>query len=317
MRFRDLAVGLFAVVYTSLLSFLALRGPFPALVPLGTPTAYRNLYIHVPQSIAALLLAAAAAAAAVLYLLKPTERRFIAMDRAAVLAAVFSWLSFFTGTAWAVESWGSAWSGDPRQMAVGVMAVLYTAYIILKRSVEDPDRLGRLAASYLIIAVASVPVTLAAPILFPALHPATGAALPQLAPAIRMWYSTALIILFALSALLMAGGRIPKPFAPAALAVAAAVGGYLLWENAQPLYRVFNATVSGDVIHIYTDRGMLTIPLDKAPVDPLVVNRTVALVGHLITERGEAVVHWSVGLNLIATGVAVMLISLLWGRRHE
>jgi heme exporter protein C len=165
-----------------------------------------------PQSIAALLLAAAAAAAAVLYLLKPTERRFIAMDRAAVLAAVFSWLSFFTGTTWAVESWGSAWSGDPRQMAVGVMAVLYTAYIILKRSVEDPDRLGRLAASYLIIAVASVPVTLAAPILFPALHPATGTALPQLAPAIRMWYSTALILLLALLALLVAGGRIPKPF---------------------------------------------------------------------------------------------------------
>ena len=317
MRSRDLAVGLLAVIYTSLLSFLALRGPFPALVPLGSPTAYRSLYIHVPQSIAALLLAAAAAAAAVLYLLKPTERRFIAMDRAAVLAAVFSWLSFFTGTAWAVESWGSAWSGDPRQMTVGVMAVLYTAYIILKRSVEDPDRLGRLAASYLIIAVVSIPVTLAAPILFPALHPATGAALPQVAPAIRMWYSTALIILLALSALLVAGSRIPKPFALTALAVAAVVGGYLLWGNAQPLYRVFNATVSNGVIHVYTDRGELSIPLDKAPVDPLVVNGTVPLVGHLLTERGEAAVHWSVGLNLIATGVAVMLISLLWDKRHE
>jgi len=317
MRFRDLAIGLLAVIYTSLLSFLALRGPFPALVPLGSPTAYRSLYIHVPQSIAALLLAAAAAAFAVLYLLKPTERRFFAMDRAAVLAAVFSWLSFFTGTAWAVESWGSAWSGDPRQMAVGVMAVLYTAYIILKRSVEDPDRLGRLAASYLIIAVASIPVTLAAPILFPALHPATGAALPQLAPAIRMWYSTALILLLALSALLAAGGRIPRPLALVSLAVAAVVGGYILWENAQPLYRVFNATVSNGFIHVYTDRGELSIPIDRAPVDPLVVNGTVPLVGHLLTVRGEAVVHWSVGLNLIATGVAVMLISLLWGRRHE
>jgi heme exporter protein C len=317
MRFRDLAVGLLAVTYASLLSFLALNGPFPALVPLGSPTAYRSLYIHVPQSIAALLLAAVAAAAAVLYLLKPTERRFLVMDRAAVLAAVFSWLSFFTGTAWAVESWGSAWSGDPRQITVGVMAVLYTAYIILKRSVEDPDRLGRLAASYLVIAVVSVPATLVAPILLPALHPATGTALPQLAPAIRMWYLTALILLFALLALLMAGGRIPKPFALAALAAAAVAGGYLLWENAQPLYRVFNATASSDVVYTYTDRGMLTIPLDRAPVDPLVVNGTVALVGHLLTERGEVVVHWSVGLNLIATGVAVMLISLLWGRRHE
>jgi ABC-type transport system involved in cytochrome c biogenesis, permease component len=239
------------------------------------------------------------------------------MDRAAVLAAVFSWLSFFTGTTWAVESWGSAWSGDPRQITVGVMAVLYTAYIILKRSVEDPDRLGRLAASYLVIAVVSVPVTLVAPILLPALHPATGTALPQLAPAIRMWYLTALILLFALLALLMAGGRIPKPFALAALAAAAVAGGYLLWENVQPLYRVFNATASGDVIHIYTDRGELSIPLDRAPVEPLVVNGTVALVGHLLNERGEVVVHWSVGLNLIATGVAVMLISLLWGRRHE
>jgi hypothetical protein len=75
--------------------------------------------------------------------------------------------------------------------------------------------------------------------------------------------------------------------------------------------------VSNGVIHVYTDRGELSIPLDKAPVDPLVVNGTVPLVGHLLTERGEAVVHWSVGLNLIATGVAVMLISLLWGRRHE
>jgi hypothetical protein len=75
--------------------------------------------------------------------------------------------------------------------------------------------------------------------------------------------------------------------------------------------------VSNGVIYVQTDRGMLTIPLDRAPVEPLVVNGTVALVGHLLTERGEAVVHWSVGLNVVATGVAVMLISLLCGRRHE
>jgi len=317
MRIRDLSAGVLAAVYAFLLSFLALRGPFPALVPLGSPTAYRNLYIHVPQSIVALLLAIAAAAVAVLYLLKPTERRFRVMDRAAVLAAVFSWLSFFTGTAWAVESWGSAWSGDPRQLSVGVMAVLYTAYVILKRSVEDPDRLGRLAASYLVIAVASVPVTLIVPSILPSLHPATGTALPELAPAIGMWYSLALILLLALSAVLLAGGTIPRPFALVALALTAATGAYLLWQNAQPLYRVLNATISGGTIYVYTDKGGLTIPLDKAPVGPLVVNGTVALVGHLLNRQGEVVVHWSVGLDLLATGIAVMLISMFVRRGHE
>jgi heme exporter protein C len=168
-----------------------------------------------------------------------------------------------------MESWGSAWLGDPRQITVGVMAVLYTAYIILKRSVEEPDRLGRLATSYLIIAVVSVPVTLVAPILLPALHPATGTDLPQLAPAIRMWCITALILLLALSALLVAGGRIPKPFALAALAAAAVAGGYRLWENAKPIYRVFNATVFNSVTYVHTDRGVLTIPLDRAPWIPL------------------------------------------------
>ena len=122
--------------------FLALGGPFPALVPLGSPTAYRNLYIHVPQSIIALFMAATAATAAAFYLRKPSAGRFALMDKSATLTAVFSWLSLATSTVWAAETWGSAWSGDPRQLAVGVMAVLYTAYIILKRSIEDPDWAG-------------------------------------------------------------------------------------------------------------------------------------------------------------------------------
>jgi len=87
-------------------------------------------------------MAATAAAAAAFYLRKPSAGRFALMDKPATLTAVFSWLSFATGTVWAAESWGSAWSGDPRQLTVGVMAVLYTAYIILKRSIEDPDWAG-------------------------------------------------------------------------------------------------------------------------------------------------------------------------------
>lgn len=315
--FRDLALGSLVLIYLILLGFLALGGPFPALVPLGSPTAYRNLYIHVPQSITALLAAAVATAAALMYLLKPSPRRFRLMDNAAVLAAVLSWLSFITGTVWAAESWGSAWSGDPRQLTVGVMAVLYTAYVILKRSVEDPDRLGRVAASYLVIAAASIPITLAAPVLFPALHPATGSALAELPQAIRMWYLSALLLLLAAAVLHLAGCRIPKIFALAAFTVATIFGGYVLWQNAAPLYRVYNATLLNDVVVMHTDRGVLEVPRHKVSLNPLVINGTSALTGHLVTKEGEVVTHWSVGFNLLATGAAVMFISLTRGRGRE
>ncbi|MEM0484278.1 MAG: cytochrome c biogenesis protein CcsA [Pyrobaculum sp.] len=306
-------LGPVLLAYSLLLLYAVLYGPFPALVPLGSPTAYRNLYIHVPQSIAALLMALISFFAALWFLKKRGTKSRSLMHKSAVLAAAFSWLSFITGTVWAQESWGSAWSGDPRQLSVAVMAVLYTGYIILRRGVEDPDRADRVSAAYLALAFVSVPITLIAPVLIPALHPPPGT-LAELAAPIRAIYIAVLLALLTAAALILAGFEAKTAWGVAAMLILFAAAVLVLMPYSQPVYRVYNATISGSAVTAITNGGVLTIPVEKITLRPLDINGKSTLAGHLITKDGVVVTHWSVAVNLLVTSAALLILTRLSNR---
>lgn len=307
-------LGVLLLVYSAILAYAAVFGPFPAFVPLGSPTAYRSLYIHVPQSVAALAMAFASFLSSIWFLKRGGARARVVMHRSAELAAVLSWLSFATGSIWAQESWGAAWSGDPRQLSVAVVAVLYTGYVFLRRAVEDPDRLDRISASYLVLVFISVPVTLVAPVLLPALHPAPGS-LAELTTSTRLLYIAVFAVLLAVAVLYVLGARAGVAWGVASFVVLAGAAAWLLSGYTHPVYRVYNATLTDSTVVLYTSGGVLKLPAESIHLRPLEIGGVPTLKGHLITADGVVVSHWSVAANLLATGLAVVLITLLSKRR--
>ncbi len=160
----------------------AWRGAFPSTVPLGSPTAYRNIYLHIPMAWTSLALFTVAFIAAILYLWRGDEKYDRMVRGFAAVALIYSAATLVTGSAWAAESWegihvGFSWTWDPRETSVLLLFLAYLAYFVIRASIPDPDRAATLANTYAVAAYAMVPLVFIAPGMASAsLHPSFRAA---------------------------------------------------------------------------------------------------------------------------------------------
>jgi heme exporter protein C len=132
----------------------------------------RNLFFHVPMWFGQLTLITVSLVYSILYLRKP-ERRFdvIAVEYAKT-GIVFGILGLVTGAIWANYTWGAAWSNDPKQLGAAIALLIYLAYFVLRNSMTDIDKRGRIAAVYNIFAYfIYIPMIMILPRLVESLHP--------------------------------------------------------------------------------------------------------------------------------------------------
>ena len=321
----DLALGVYA----------ALRGPFPLSPPLGAPTAYRNIYLHIPMAWASYLLYTGAFVSAILYLKTSNPRWDRYVQAFVLLGTVYALFTLFSGMAWASESWGAAWSWDPRETAVLHLLLAYLVYFVLRSSIPDPDRAATLSAAYAVAAYSMVPVSFLAPRLAESFHPTSGEfgkfmAAPEVMSIFgpKVLISTILALLLAYAAAKRLEGA-PAPgwlrYAGLALVAAGIAAGLYV---ASPyltgkVYRVVNATVTGDglleglVVSDGSRLERLRLAPQPSPVQPpFTGSGEPSIVKHLVAVRDGRVVvvdHWSVALNLaayaVATGVVLLLLS--------
>ncbi|MFN3803817.1 MAG: cytochrome c biogenesis protein CcsA [Pyrobaculum sp.] len=187
--------------------YLVNWGPFPLVVKeLGAPTAYLNIYVHVPAGIVMYIMATAALASALWGVKRPSPRVIQLMDVSAYITAALAWYAFVSGTLWAAESWGTPLALDPRQMSILAVALVFSLYPAIRRGVEDPDRSVKLAQSYLIAGYVLVVISLVAPVVAKSLHPQPGATLTGTLR-LYMMARTILVAAFFFTLLLAAGGR--------------------------------------------------------------------------------------------------------------
>ena len=99
--------------------------------------AQRIVYVHVAVAwfgLAGLLLAAAAGLG---YLV----RRELAWDQWAQAGAELGWLcsslTLITGSLWAHEAWGTWWTWDPRLTTAFILWAIYSAYLLVRGSLEE------------------------------------------------------------------------------------------------------------------------------------------------------------------------------------
>ena len=324
--------------------YLAFRGAFPAAPPLGSPTAYRNIYLHIPMAWASLALFTVTFVSAILYLATGREVYDRLVRASAAVGLVYAAGTLVTGSAWAAESWvgqhiGFSWTWDPRETSVLLLFLAYLVYFIIRASIPDPDRAATLSNVYAVAAFAMVPVVFLAPsIAHASLHPSFEQAAafmkrPNVAPLFAAKVLTVMATAFLAVALAASRGwraGIVK-YVVAGLAAAYIVAALVL---ASPYFTaklgyVKAASLSGGEItslQVETLGGeMLRVQLPSpvpSPVKPPVVKAPggvvrPTIVGHIVElgplREGRIVIvtHWSVALSLALTGVEALLALLI------
>ena len=77
----------------------------------------------------------------------------------AEVGLAFITMTVLTGMLWAKPVWGVYWIWEPRLAISAVQWLLYVAYVMLRGSLDNPDRSARFAAVYGIAAFMTVPLS--------------------------------------------------------------------------------------------------------------------------------------------------------------
>ncbi len=131
----------------------------------------RIFYWHVPVNIVSFLAFGITAVGGALYLWKRERRWDILAHSSAEIGVVFCSLGLITGSIWAKPIWGTWWTWDPRLTTTLVLWLIYVAYLMLRNSLDDPDRRARFAAVFGIAGFADVPIVFMAIRWWRTIHP--------------------------------------------------------------------------------------------------------------------------------------------------
>lgn len=135
----------------------------------------RAVHFHVPMWFGMIILLTFSLVYSVMFLLwGRLEHDLIAVETANI-GILFGILGLLTGSIWAKYTWGSWWNGDPKQNMAAICMLIYLAYSVLRSSIDDLEKRGRISAVYNIFAFFAIfPLLYIIPRLTDSLHPSNG-----------------------------------------------------------------------------------------------------------------------------------------------
>lgn len=135
----------------------------------------RNLYYHVPMWFGMVLMLLGSLVYAIKYLSSNNPAHDIRSVQLANIALLFGVLGLLTGMVWAKNTWGAYWTNDPKLNSAAIGMLIYLAYMVLRNSIEDEEKRGRVAAVYNIFSFPIFVVLIfVLPRLTDSLHPGNG-----------------------------------------------------------------------------------------------------------------------------------------------
>jgi heme exporter protein C len=148
-----------AAAFVLLLSGIALAFYWVPNAPLEG-FRQRIFYIHVPVALTAYACFGWAAWKALRLLWKGDQRYDLESYTAVHMGVIFGILTLVTGSIWARTSWGHWWEWGERQLVLFlVLFLFYSAYFMLRFSVEPGPRRANLSAVYALFGVVLIPVS--------------------------------------------------------------------------------------------------------------------------------------------------------------
>ena len=135
----------------------------------------RVLHFHVPMWFGTIFLLTSSMIHAIKHLRSGSINDDLQSARLAEVGMFFGVLGLLTGMLWANFTWGSPWSGDPKQNATAISMLIYLAYFVLRESISDEQVRARISGVYNIFAFAAlIPLLFILPRLADSLHPGNG-----------------------------------------------------------------------------------------------------------------------------------------------
>lgn len=119
---------------------------------------YRLLYFHVPAWWTAFLAVALSGIFSALFLIKKDLRYDAIAVSVTEVAVVFLIMGITLGSIWARIIWGIWWTWDPRLTSALICVLLYSGYLMLRRSLEEPAQRARVSAVFSLFAFIDVPI---------------------------------------------------------------------------------------------------------------------------------------------------------------
>jgi heme exporter protein C len=165
-------LSLILLLYTVIAGFLVELPYEKAYVESSLFESMRNFFFHVPMWICQFTLLTVSLIYSIRYLRNPTPVNDLNAVEFAKTATLLGVLGLLTGMIWANYAWGAPWSNDPKQIGVAIAMLIYFAYFILRNSMTDIDKRGRVGAVYNIFAFFMyIPLIYVLPRLVESLHP--------------------------------------------------------------------------------------------------------------------------------------------------
>jgi len=135
----------------------------------------RNTYFHVTLWFAMMLLMSISMVYSIKHLSTPTQQNDLIASETANIGLFFGVLGLVTGMIWAQFTWGAFWVNDVKTNGTAITLLIYFAYTVLRGSVEDDEKRGRIAAVYNIFAFVMLILFLGIlPRVNDSLHPGNG-----------------------------------------------------------------------------------------------------------------------------------------------
>jgi heme exporter protein C len=116
----------------------------------------RIFYIHVGAFAGAMVAFGTAVVAGIGYL-RTRQQKWDALGLASIeVGLALSLITLVTGMVWARPMWNTWWTWDPRLTSAAIMALTYTAYLMLRAGIENPEKKQTFSAVYAIFAISTV-----------------------------------------------------------------------------------------------------------------------------------------------------------------
>src|SRR5216117_4486443 len=118
----------------------------------------RIMYLHVPSVWVAYVAFAVVFVASIAYLAKRADAADRLAHASAEVGVVFTGVTIATGSIWGKPTWGTWWTWDARLTSVSILFVMYLGYLLLRGTIDDPERAARYCAVLGIVAALDIPL---------------------------------------------------------------------------------------------------------------------------------------------------------------
>jgi heme exporter protein C len=145
-------------------------------------------YVHLPTAINTFVAAFIVFIASVGYL---WQRQAWWDDLAAAagkVTALFCAIVLLTGMTWARSAWGMWWTWSPRLTFSLVLFLLFVVYLLIRPSIESPQRRAVVSAVYGVVAFLDVPLVYLSVKLMPDIHPSSITLEPAMKHTLWAWF---------------------------------------------------------------------------------------------------------------------------------